>query len=236
MNKGDSITAFDWHRIFFSENIPMDYLAEIGLRTVIMFLFLIIALKFLSKRGVKQLSVFELAILIALGSATGDPMFYSYIPVSYGIIVLVVVIFFYRLITRITDRSKKMEAILEGKPICLLLDGRIQYRAYRKVGLPDDKFFAELRLKSISHLGQVKRVYLETSGEMSIYPCADKDVRPGLPIFPELIETPLKSLDAAGEFACVQCGNVQHIETVQDECAVCKNKAWLTAATETRID
>ena len=71
MNERDSIKVFDWHRMFYSENIPISYLGEIGFRTVVMFVVLIFALKLLSKRGVKQLSVFELAILIALGSATG---------------------------------------------------------------------------------------------------------------------------------------------------------------------
>jgi uncharacterized membrane protein YcaP (DUF421 family) len=93
MDEIDDIKVFDWHRIFYSENIPISYLAEIGVRAVIMFLVLIFVLKLISKRGVKQLSVFELAILIALGSATGDPMFYHYVPVTYGIVVLLVVIF-----------------------------------------------------------------------------------------------------------------------------------------------
>ena len=72
MDEQEPITVFDWQRIFDPAHTPLAYLWEIGFRTMVMFLVLIIALKFLSKRGVKQLSVFELAILIALGSATGD--------------------------------------------------------------------------------------------------------------------------------------------------------------------
>src|SRR6185369_2850534 len=117
------------------------YLGEVAVRTAIMFLFLIIALKFLSKRGVKQLSVFELAILIALGSATGDPMFYDHVPISHGIIVLAIVILLYRIITRFTGKSKTLESLLEGKPIRLVSDGKIEFINYKKVGLPYDKFF-----------------------------------------------------------------------------------------------
>ena len=88
----ENIKVYDWVRMFYSENIPIIYIGEIALRTIIMFLILIVALKFLSKRGVKQLSVFELAILIALGSAAGDPMFYTNVPILYGIAVIIVVI------------------------------------------------------------------------------------------------------------------------------------------------
>ena len=116
----ENIKVFDWFRIIQSENVPISYLTEIVFRTVIMFLILIVALKFLSKRGVKQLSVFELAILIALGSATGDPMFYNNIPLTYGLVVIISVIFLYRIITGFTAKSKRMEILLEGKTICNL--------------------------------------------------------------------------------------------------------------------
>jgi uncharacterized membrane protein YcaP (DUF421 family) len=235
MNEIDSLKPFDWERMFHADHVPWAYLAEIGLRTSIMFLVLIIALKFLSKRGVKQLSVFELAILIALGSATGDPMFYSHIPVTFGIVVLLVIILLYRFITRLTGNNKTMERVLEGKPICLLNEGRIQYAPYQRIGLPYDKFFAELRLKNISHLGQVHKVYLETSGEMSVYPYPDNEVRSGLPIFPELIDNPVRHVHAAGDYACIYCGNVQLIENAKVPCSICNHTAWLEARSEPRV-
>lgn len=235
MDKNDDIKVFDWHRIFYSDNIPISYLAEIGVRTVIMFLVLIFVLKLISKRGVKQLSVFELAILIALGSATGDPMFYHYVPVTYGIVVLLVVIFLYKIITTLAANSKKLELILEGKPVCLLINGKIDYKNYRKVGLPYDKFFAELRLKNVSHLGQVKKVYLETSGEMSVYMFEDKDVCLGLPIYPELIEKPITHIDDLDNYACIYCGNIQPINDAKTVCIICSNTKWLLANAEKRV-
>src|SRR5688500_605979 len=112
MDENKDIQIFDWHRILVSEDAPIAYVMEIMFRTFLMFLILIIALKFLSKRGVKQLSVFELAILIALGSGIGDPMFYNHVPVTYGIVVLTVVILMYKVITRLTGRHKTIEMIL----------------------------------------------------------------------------------------------------------------------------
>jgi len=228
------IDVFDWFRIFVSETIPISYLGEIVFRTVIMFMFLILALKFLSKRGVKQLSVFELAILIALGSATGDPMFYNDIPISYGFVVLVVVILLYRIITGFTAKSKKMEILLEGSPTCLLSNGEIEYENYKNVGLPYDKFFGELRLKSIDHLGQVRRAYLETSGEISIYMYEDEEVRPGLPIYPELIFSPIENVSQEQNFACVYCGHLQNVKP-GNRCEKCKNSKWLAPLANKRV-
>ncbi len=235
MNETENIKIFDWYRMFHSENIPITYLAEIAFRTTVMFLILILALKFLSKRGVKQLSVFELAILIALGSATGDPMFYSNIPVTHGVIVLVVVILLYRIITSFTAKSKKIEVLLEGEPICLLKDGRIDYENYKKVGLPYDKFFAEMRLKSINHLGQVRKAYLETSGEISVYLFEDNEVRPGLPIYPESIANALKDVKNNENYACIYCGYIQHIIVEDSKCEICHNNKWQLPESKKRV-
>jgi len=229
------IDIFDWKRIFFSENIPITYLGEIAFRTVIMFLVLIFALKFLSKRGVKQLSVFELAILIALGSATGDPMFYNDIPVLHGIAVILVVILLYKVITSLTAKSKTIEEILEGKPTCLVDNGKIEFKNYQRIGLPYDKFFAELRLKSTDHLGQIRKAYLETSGEISIYFFEDNEVREGLPIYPELIDTPVKITNEEKVCACIYCGSLQEVHIQNDRCQNCNNNEWLLPKSNKRI-
>jgi uncharacterized membrane protein YcaP (DUF421 family) len=231
MHQPEPITTFDWYRILFTNEAPVNYLFEIVFRTLIMFLFLIVVLKFLSKRGVKQLSVFELAILIALGSATGDPMFYHDVSLLYGFTVLIVVIILYRTITYYTSISKKLERLLEGEPVCLLENGKIKYDNYKKVGLPDDKFFAELRLKSADHLGQVKRVYLETSGEMSVYFYEREKRVPGLPIYPELLRNPVNGILDKGKFACITCGNIIEVTTPQKyTCEICGNHKWLPAS------
>lgn len=235
MSDSENIKVFDWFRIFFSENLPLTYFWEIAFRTFLMFLALIIGLKFLSKRGVKQMSVFELAILIALGSAVGDPMFYNHIPILHGITVLVIVILFYRVITGFTATSKPLEAFLEGEPVCLIEEGRIMYENYTKVGLPDDKFFAELRLKSIDHLGQVRKAYLETSGEISIYYYDDSDVRPGLPIYPELLEKPLLSVSSEKDHACISCGHIQKIREAATQCENCTKTEWILPKSAPRI-
>jgi uncharacterized membrane protein YcaP (DUF421 family) len=118
MHEMENIKVFDWKRMFYSNDVPVSYLLEIGFRTILMFLFLIIALKLLSKRGVKQLSVFELAILIALGSATGEPIFYQHVPLFYGCAVILVIIGLYKLITSSTAKSGVFRKFI-GRRTCL---------------------------------------------------------------------------------------------------------------------
>lgn len=105
-------------------------------------------------------------------------MFYHDIPITHGVSVLAVVIILYKTITWLTSKSKVVEVLLEGKPRCLLTNGTLDYSMYKKLGLPQDKFFGELRLKGVDHLGQLRKVYLETSGEMSVYFLSDEVLEP----------------------------------------------------------
>ena len=67
---------FEWNRLFYN-NLPEIFILEVIFRSTVMFTILLLTLKLAGKRGVKQLSVFETVIIIALGSAAGDPMFYE---------------------------------------------------------------------------------------------------------------------------------------------------------------
>ena len=87
----------DWYEIFFGKE-EMSFFLEIAFRTVVMFLVVVIGLNFTGKRGVKQLSVFEMVMIISLGSAAGDPMFYKEVGLLQAVVVFAVVLLFYRFI------------------------------------------------------------------------------------------------------------------------------------------
>ena len=70
------ILNFDWENLLLGER-DWQFLLMVALRTAAMFLVILIGLRMLGKRGVSQLSVFELGVIVGLGSAAGDPMFYK---------------------------------------------------------------------------------------------------------------------------------------------------------------
>ena len=93
-----------WEALLFGTE-KADFLVEVIARTVIMFLVIIIGLRFLGKRGVKQLSVFELVVIIGLGSAAGDPMFYKEVGLLSALAVFVCVIFCYKITPKLLQIS-----------------------------------------------------------------------------------------------------------------------------------
>ena len=219
---------FDWQRILFNE-LPASFLFEVIFRSTVMFLLLLLTLKLTGKRGVKQLSVFETVLIIALGSAAGDPMFYEDVGIVPAIMVFTVIIILYRVVTWLTGRSKRFEEFMEGKTECLISDGQFAIQAFEKESLAQDEFFTELRIKSIEHLGQVRNAYLETTGEVSIYYYEDEDVKFGLPIRPEQFSKKSKIIPTDGIYACTFCGQIETQKSGTAICKTCSKSEWVEA-------
>jgi uncharacterized membrane protein YcaP (DUF421 family) len=151
---------FEWDRLLFND-LPLNFILEVMFRSTVMFVILLLTLKLTGKRGVKQLSIFETVIIIALGSAAGDPMFYEDVGIVPAALVLLVIIILYRSVTWLTGKSKKFEEFMEGKTECLINEGKFSVATFKKESLAHDEFFSELRFKSIEHLGQIKNAFIK---------------------------------------------------------------------------
>ncbi len=226
----------DWQRILFGE-VPGTFLLEVSGRTLLMFIVIFVALRATGKRTVRQLSVVELVLIIGLGSAAGDPMFYHDVGLLPALLVFIVVIISYRTLTRMAAKSPRVETLLEGKVINLIDEGEFSYQDFGKEDLAQDEFFMELRSAGIEHLGQVRKAYLETNGTISVFFYEDKDVKPGLPVLPELFAKRSKKVAGNGAYACTFCGNIQPFNqpAAQPACDRCGHDTWVRALTSTRV-
>jgi uncharacterized membrane protein YcaP (DUF421 family) len=225
----------DWKSLLLGDE-TWSFLLETAFRTIIMFTVILMSLRLVGKRGVKQLSVFELGLIIGLGSAAGDPMFYKDVGLLQGLMVFIMVIGLYRLITFLINKSDRFEEFVEGEPVCIVKEGCFDVAHFKKEPIARDEFFSQLRVNSISHLGQVKQAILETNGEVSIYYYSNEEVKYGLPIVPGRHEKKFTSIDKEDHYSCTHCGYTSVLSTAQKtECIKCRNKEWVIATNERRI-
>lgn len=209
---------------------------ETILRSFIMFVVILVSLRILGKRGVKQLSVFELVVIIGLGSAAGDPMFYKDVGILPAILVFAMVVGLYSLLTFMIGHNKKFEDLVEGRPVCLIKDGKFSIDNFKKEALGEDEFFAELRMQGISQLGQVEEAIEESSGNISVFFYPDDEVKYGLPIMPNSLKETVKVIPAAGHYSCIFCGYTQELVPVQNQtCPQCKKNEWVPSSKRKRI-
>ncbi len=118
--------AFDLHRMAF-DKVPFDFLGEVALRSLYTFVLVFLFLKMTGRRGVRQMSLFEVLIILTLGSAAGDVAFYDDVPMVPVLIVFITLALLYRLVMWLMAHSEKLEDLLEGKPVVIIEDGELAW-------------------------------------------------------------------------------------------------------------
>ena len=224
----EPVTPFDWQRLLWTADAPPLFLLEVAFRCVVTYLILLATLRITGRRGVRQMSIFELSIILALGSAAGDTMFYHDTPLLPVALVFGLVGGMYWLFNRCTEWFPRFGDWLEGVPILLVEEGRVNVKNLDQLNLTQKELFGELRLQHVEHLGQVRRAYMEATGNLSAYFYAPDASRAGLPIWPELVAASQRRVEAAGDHACGQCGQVQALARgTTATCPVCAGDKWV---------
>lgn len=221
-----NLSVFDWHRLFIGDLTPW-FLAEVAFRTVFMFGWLLLMIRWIGKRGAGQFSILELSIIVALGSAAGDPMFYPEVPLLHAMLVISLVVLMQRCMSYWIIRSEQVETFLEGRPIELVCHGVIQHDGLQQARLSLEDVFESLRVAGVRQLGQVSRAYMEQNGQISVLSLAITDHPPiGLPVVPPWdIECPIDvdtaQASALTPLACLHCGAI--MLTAKTACGTCQH-------------
>lgn len=227
--------AFDWQRMSF-DKVPLEFLGEVALRSIYTFILVFLFLKITGRRGVRQMSLFEVLIILTLGSAAGDVAFYDDVPMIPVLVVFVSLAVLYRMVMWLMARSEKIEDLLEGKPVIVVEEGEMAWDKLRKENMTEYEYFMELRLSGVEQLGQVKLAIQETNGQLSVYFYADENVRPGLPILPDSLKQAFKIMPETADYACTRCSEVVSLNAGDKLiCPRCTHVEWVKASRARRV-
>ncbi|WP_061708586.1 DUF421 domain-containing protein [Pseudenterobacter timonensis] len=218
--------AFDLQRMAF-DKVPPEFLGEVALRSLFTFVLVFLFLKIAGRRGVRQMSLFEVLIILTLGSAAGDVAFYDDVPMIPVFVVFVSLAVFYRLVMWAMSKSEKLEDLFEGKPVVIVEEGKLAWDKVRSANMTEFEFFMELRLSGVEQLGQVRLAIMETNGQLSVYFYGDEEVKPGLCILPDVCVERFTHVPEAGNYACARCGEVVTMQPHDHQlCPRCANAEW----------
>lgn len=226
------LLQIDWQFMLFGEE-DWGFLLEVVLRSAIMFIVALLAMRAIGRRGTKQ-GVFELVLIVTLGSAAGDPAFYKEVGLLPAILVFVVIVIMYKIVNFFTARNKYLDDLVEGTHVRLVKDS--QFAKDMLNDLRHDELFEDLRLKGVKHLGQLEAAYIEASGHVSVFFLPDDKVVYGLPVIPELFELQLKEIKEKGIYSCAHCGHTTEISATKNHsCKVCEFTTWIKSVKDIRV-
>ncbi len=141
---------------------------ELILRGVIVYSFLLVLLRLTGKRQVGQLAPFDLVLLLVLSNAVQNSMNAGDNSLIGGLISATTLIGLNYLVGLVTYRSKKLEALIEGRPEILIHNGKLFENVIERAKLTHHELNAALRQAGCSCIEEVHLAILENNGSISV--------------------------------------------------------------------
>lgn len=150
---------------FFS--VDSDIVLSVIVRSALMTIFVLIAIRWMGKKGLGQLNMYELIILIGLGTAIGDPMVYSEISLLQAFSAIIVVLVLFKVIDYLTMKSKKFSKVIIPAPTLIVKDGAIVENGLVNARIGENEYRSIMRLHGIRDISEIELSYLEPNGQVS---------------------------------------------------------------------
>ena len=140
----------------------------IFVKSIILYSIVLIVMRCMGKREIGQMQPFELAIAIMIADLAATPMTEIGIPLLYGFIPILGLLFMHIIISLGNLKSIRMRELICGKPRILIYRGKIDEKALKQENFTINELQERLRVNNINNLGDVEFAILETSGQISV--------------------------------------------------------------------
>jgi uncharacterized membrane protein YcaP (DUF421 family) len=136
------------------------------LRSLLVFIFLAVALRLGGKRELAQINVLDLAVLLLASNALQNALIGDDDSVTGGVIGAGTLFLANYVFVRVTYRNAMLRRILEGRPRVLLRNGELDRAAMDKEAITEPELVNAALEKGFSDLSDVGLIVLETNGQL----------------------------------------------------------------------
>lgn len=143
-------------------------LLEVILRTIIIYIIVLVGIRLTGKREVSQMAPFDLVLLLLIANAVQNAMTGPNTSVTGGLVAAGTLLVVNAIITRLSFRSLKLRKELEGTPTMLIHRGELVKKNMQKEHITIDEMEQALREHGISTIRDVGLAVLEVDGAISV--------------------------------------------------------------------
>ena len=140
------------------------------LRCIILYTFLLIAMRLMGKRQLGELQPFELAITLVASDLVCIPMADASIPIIYGLIPVFTLFLVHIITTKLATKSVRFRKFLNGKPVILIEKGNVLSDVLKELNMTVDDLMEALRGNGYFNPSDVEYAILETNGSLTVMP------------------------------------------------------------------
>lgn len=141
---------------------------ELVIRSIVVFVVLLMLLRLTGKRQVGQLAPNDLVLLLILANAVQNSMNAGDNSLIGGLISAVTLIVLNFITSKLVLNSKKIESFVEGRPQILIKDGKLFQEALSDAGITQEELNGAMRQHGCMDVADVHLAILETNGSISL--------------------------------------------------------------------
>ncbi len=141
---------------------------DVVFRSLIVYLFIIIAIRIFGKREISQLSVIDLVFILLISNSVQNAMVGPGTSLQAGLIAAGTLFVINRVLGYLMYRSKEVSSLLAGKPTMLIYHGKVLQEHLAQTEISLDELEAAVREHGVASVSGVDLAVLEADGNISI--------------------------------------------------------------------
>ena len=142
------------------------------IRTLILYLLVMLAMRVMGKRQIGQLQPSELVVAIMISEVASIPMQNAGTPLLSGIVPILTLIIAEVVVSFFSLKSRRVRRMLSGYPSLLINNGKVDEKELERLRFNVDDLLEELRISGYNDISDVAYAILETGGRVSVIPTA----------------------------------------------------------------
>ena len=138
------------------------------IRTVILYTFIILAIRLMGKRQISDMQPSELVVTMVISDIASLPMQNTSQPLLSGVVPVLMLVSLEVTVSVLMMKSRRFRQLICGSPVVVIEDGRLLQKQMRRLRLTTDDLCAQLRQQNIFSLEDVQYCIMETNGMLSV--------------------------------------------------------------------
>ena len=144
------------------------------LRTLFLYLVLILSIRLMGKRQIGQLEASEFVVTMLVANLAAIPMQDPGIPLYAGLVPILTILGAELVLSGVIMHSVLLRRFFCGKPVILIDNGKVIQENLRRTRVSLDELTGHLREKDVLSIDSVQYAILETDGNLSVFPYPQK--------------------------------------------------------------
>ena len=138
------------------------------LRTVILYVFIILAIRLMGKRQISDMQPSELVVTLVVSDIASLPMQNTSQPLLSGVIPVLVLVSLEIAASALMMKSRLFRRLICGNPVVVIEDGKLLQKQLKRLRMSAEDLFAQLRQQDIFSIDEVQYCIVETNGSISV--------------------------------------------------------------------